>query len=114
MSSERIPLLLLICSEWNAALLTSYQRLAMFFYRWMCFALQSRISKIRLHACIQGVSETNSGVGVIPANTQLQTALSVRAATEAQKAHVSLSISTPNGRISSYLRGEFQVLCVLS
>lgn len=45
----------------------------------------------------QGVSETNSGVGVIPANTQLQTALSVRPATEAQKAHVELSISTPNG-----------------
>uniref|UniRef100_A0A8D3EA93 Bardet-Biedl syndrome 2 protein homolog n=1 Tax=Scophthalmus maximus TaxID=52904 RepID=A0A8D3EA93_SCOMX len=36
------------------------------------------------------------GVGVIPANTQLQTALSVRPATEAQKAHVELSISTPN------------------
>lgn len=47
----------------------------------------------------QGVSETNSGMGVIPANTQLQTALSVRPATEAQKAHVELSISTPNGRV---------------
>ena len=45
----------------------------------------------------QGVSETDSEVGVIPANTQLQTALSVRSATEAQKAHVELSISTPNG-----------------
>uniref|UniRef100_A0A671VJK9 BBSome complex member BBS2 n=1 Tax=Sparus aurata TaxID=8175 RepID=A0A671VJK9_SPAAU len=39
------------------------------------------------------------GVGVIPANTQLQTALSVRPATEAQKAHVELSISTPNETI---------------
>uniref|UniRef100_A0A8D3AS26 Bardet-Biedl syndrome 2 protein homolog n=1 Tax=Scophthalmus maximus TaxID=52904 RepID=A0A8D3AS26_SCOMX len=47
----------------------------------------------------KGVSETNSGVGVIPANTQLQTALSVRPATEAQKAHVELSISTPNETI---------------
>uniref|UniRef100_A0A3P9CHN6 Bardet-Biedl syndrome 2 protein homolog n=1 Tax=Maylandia zebra TaxID=106582 RepID=A0A3P9CHN6_9CICH len=43
-----------------------------------------------------GVSETHSGMGVIPANTQLQTALSVKAATETQKAHVELSISTPN------------------
>lgn len=47
----------------------------------------------------QGVSETNSGMGVIPANTQLQTALSVRPATESQKAHVELNISTPNGRV---------------
>ncbi|KAM7396186.1 hypothetical protein PAMP_019245 [Pampus punctatissimus] len=47
----------------------------------------------------KGVSETNSGVGVIPANTQLQTALSVRPATDAQKAHVELSISTPNETI---------------
>uniref|UniRef100_A0A3B5M9J8 Bardet-Biedl syndrome 2 n=1 Tax=Xiphophorus couchianus TaxID=32473 RepID=A0A3B5M9J8_9TELE len=46
-----------------------------------------------------GVSQTNSGMGVIPANTQLQTTLSVRAATEAQKAHVELSISTPNETI---------------
>uniref|UniRef100_A0A3Q2DAX2 Bardet-Biedl syndrome 2 n=1 Tax=Cyprinodon variegatus TaxID=28743 RepID=A0A3Q2DAX2_CYPVA len=38
-------------------------------------------------------------MGVIPANTQLQTALSVRAATEAQRAHVELSISTPNETI---------------
>uniref|UniRef100_A0A3Q4N2G0 BBSome complex member BBS2 n=1 Tax=Neolamprologus brichardi TaxID=32507 RepID=A0A3Q4N2G0_NEOBR len=43
-----------------------------------------------------GVSETHSGMGVIPANTQLQTALSVKAAAETQKAHVELSISTPN------------------
>ncbi|XP_069575526.1 BBSome complex member BBS2 isoform X1 [Brachyistius frenatus] len=47
----------------------------------------------------KGVSETNSSVGVIPANTQLQTALSVKPATEAQKAHVALSISTPNETI---------------
>uniref|UniRef100_A0A8C9X934 BBSome complex member BBS2 n=1 Tax=Sander lucioperca TaxID=283035 RepID=A0A8C9X934_SANLU len=47
----------------------------------------------------KGVSETNNGMGVIPANTQLQTALSVRPATEAQKAHVELSISTPNETI---------------
>uniref|UniRef100_A0A3P8X637 Bardet-Biedl syndrome 2 protein homolog n=1 Tax=Cynoglossus semilaevis TaxID=244447 RepID=A0A3P8X637_CYNSE len=51
-------------------------------------------------ACsVQGVSESSGGVGVIPANTQLQTALSVRASTEAQKAHVELSISTPNETI---------------
>ncbi|XP_054906939.1 Bardet-Biedl syndrome 2 protein homolog [Poeciliopsis prolifica] len=47
----------------------------------------------------KGVPQTNSGMGVIPANTQLQTTLSVRAATEAQKAHVELSISTPNETI---------------
>ncbi|KAJ0029597.1 hypothetical protein NQD34_004594 [Periophthalmus magnuspinnatus] len=47
----------------------------------------------------KGVSEANSGVGVIPANTQLQTALSVRPATEAQRAHVELNISTPNETI---------------
>lgn len=47
---------------------------------------------------LQGVSETNSGVGVIPANTQLQTSLSVRPASETQKAHVELCISTPNGK----------------
>lgn len=44
-----------------------------------------------------GVSEGDSGMGVIPANTQLQTALAVRAATESQRAHIELSISTPNG-----------------
>ncbi|XP_036399953.1 Bardet-Biedl syndrome 2 protein homolog [Megalops cyprinoides] len=37
--------------------------------------------------------------GVIPANTQLQTALSVKAATESQRAHIQLSISTPNETI---------------
>ncbi|KAF6717210.1 Bardet-Biedl syndrome 2-like protein [Oryzias melastigma] len=47
----------------------------------------------------KGVSQTNSEVGVIPANTQLQTALSVRPATEVQRAHVELSISTPNETI---------------
>uniref|UniRef100_A0A8C6SIR0 BBSome complex member BBS2 n=1 Tax=Neogobius melanostomus TaxID=47308 RepID=A0A8C6SIR0_9GOBI len=47
----------------------------------------------------KGVSDANTGVGVIPANTQLQTALSVRPATEAQRAHVELSISTPNETI---------------
>uniref|UniRef100_A0AAQ6ADG7 Bardet-Biedl syndrome 2 protein homolog n=1 Tax=Amphiprion ocellaris TaxID=80972 RepID=A0AAQ6ADG7_AMPOC len=47
----------------------------------------------------KGVSQMNSGVGVIPANTQLQTALSVKPATETQKAHVELSISTPNETI---------------
>uniref|UniRef100_A0A8D3DIL0 BBSome complex member BBS2 n=1 Tax=Scophthalmus maximus TaxID=52904 RepID=A0A8D3DIL0_SCOMX len=36
------------------------------------------------------------GVGVIPANTQLQTALSVRPATEAQKAHVEERVNTNN------------------
>uniref|UniRef100_A0A8C9U5X3 BBSome complex member BBS2 n=1 Tax=Scleropages formosus TaxID=113540 RepID=A0A8C9U5X3_SCLFO len=38
-------------------------------------------------------------MGVIPANTQLQTALCVKAATEAQKAHIELNISTPNETI---------------
>ncbi|CAL8292923.1 unnamed protein product [Boreogadus saida] len=47
----------------------------------------------------KGGTETDSEVGVIPANTQLQTALSVRPATEAKKAHVELSISTPNETI---------------
>ncbi|KAG7468698.1 hypothetical protein MATL_G00145570 [Megalops atlanticus] len=37
--------------------------------------------------------------GVIPANTQLQTALSVKAATDSQRAHIQLSISTPNETI---------------
>ncbi|XP_059421071.1 Bardet-Biedl syndrome 2 protein homolog isoform X2 [Carassius carassius] len=37
--------------------------------------------------------------GVIPANTQLQTALSVRRATESQRAHIELNISTPNETI---------------
>ncbi|KAL2093165.1 hypothetical protein ACEWY4_010477 [Coilia grayii] len=46
-----------------------------------------------------GASEGDSGMGVIPANTQLQTALAVRAATESQKAHIELSISTPNETI---------------
>uniref|UniRef100_A0AAQ4R6U5 Bardet-Biedl syndrome 2 protein homolog n=1 Tax=Gasterosteus aculeatus aculeatus TaxID=481459 RepID=A0AAQ4R6U5_GASAC len=46
-----------------------------------------------------GVSETNSGMGVIPANTQLKTALSVRPATETQKAHIELNISTANETI---------------
>ncbi|XP_028814444.1 BBSome complex member BBS2 [Denticeps clupeoides] len=46
-----------------------------------------------------GVSEVDSQMGVIPANTQLQTALSVRAATESQRAHIELSISTPNETI---------------
>uniref|UniRef100_A0A1A8K8G8 Bardet-Biedl syndrome 2 protein homolog n=1 Tax=Nothobranchius kuhntae TaxID=321403 RepID=A0A1A8K8G8_NOTKU len=46
----------------------------------------------------KGVAQTHSG-GVIPANTQLQTSLSVRPATEAQKAHVELCISTPNETI---------------
>ncbi|KAM9753890.1 BBSome complex member BBS2 isoform 1-T2 [Menidia menidia] len=47
----------------------------------------------------KGPSQPGSGMGVIPANTQLQTALAVRPATEAQKAHVELSISTPNETI---------------
>ncbi|XP_063052936.1 Bardet-Biedl syndrome 2 protein homolog [Engraulis encrasicolus] len=46
-----------------------------------------------------GATEGDSGMGVIPANTQLQTALAVRAATESQKAHIELSISTPNETI---------------
>ncbi|KAM6946405.1 BBSome complex member BBS2 [Aplochiton taeniatus] len=37
--------------------------------------------------------------GSIPANTQLQTALAVRGTTEAQRAHIELSISTPNETI---------------
>uniref|UniRef100_A0AAQ4RN17 Bardet-Biedl syndrome 2 n=1 Tax=Gasterosteus aculeatus aculeatus TaxID=481459 RepID=A0AAQ4RN17_GASAC len=39
------------------------------------------------------------GMGVIPANTQLKTALSVRPATETQKAHIELNISTANETI---------------
>lgn len=61
---------------------------------WICDKLKTWLYAQHLS---QGVSETDSEVGVIPANTQLQTALSVRSATEAQKAHVELSISTPNG-----------------
>ncbi|XP_064191505.1 Bardet-Biedl syndrome 2 protein homolog [Anguilla rostrata] len=44
-------------------------------------------------------SEGDTQMGVIPANTQLQTALSVKAATESQKAHIELNISTPNETI---------------
>jgi len=40
-------------------------------------------------------------MGVIPANTQLQTALSVRRATESQRAHIELNISTPNGTVKT-------------
>ncbi|XP_048828415.1 Bardet-Biedl syndrome 2 protein homolog [Brienomyrus brachyistius] len=43
--------------------------------------------------------EGDNQMGVIPANTQLQTALSVKAATETQKAHIELNISTPNDTI---------------
>ncbi|KAJ8281179.1 hypothetical protein GJAV_G00064420 [Gymnothorax javanicus] len=45
------------------------------------------------------LSEGDAQMGVIPANTQLQTALSVKAATESQKAHIELNISTPNETI---------------
>uniref|UniRef100_A0A6Q2YR38 Bardet-Biedl syndrome 2 protein homolog n=1 Tax=Esox lucius TaxID=8010 RepID=A0A6Q2YR38_ESOLU len=48
---------------------------------------------------VPGISDGDTQMGVIPANTQLQTALSVRAATESQKAHIELSISTPNETI---------------
>ncbi|KAG7333272.1 hypothetical protein KOW79_003407 [Hemibagrus wyckioides] len=48
---------------------------------------------------IPGAPEGEIQMGVIPANTQLQTALSVRAATESQRAHIELSISTPNETI---------------
>uniref|UniRef100_A0A671RYA6 BBSome complex member BBS2 n=1 Tax=Sinocyclocheilus anshuiensis TaxID=1608454 RepID=A0A671RYA6_9TELE len=48
---------------------------------------------------LPGVSEGESKMGVIPANTQLQTALSVRRATESQRAHIELNISTPNETI---------------
>uniref|UniRef100_A0A8C9RRQ1 Bardet-Biedl syndrome 2 protein homolog n=1 Tax=Scleropages formosus TaxID=113540 RepID=A0A8C9RRQ1_SCLFO len=44
-------------------------------------------------------TEGDAQMGVIPANTQLQTALCVKAATEAQKAHIELNISTPNETI---------------
>lgn len=63
------------------------------------FAFINMLTSTQTVPLFQGVSETNSGVGVIPANTQLQTALSVRPATETQKAHVELSISTPNGTV---------------
>lgn len=49
---------------------------------------------------LQCASDTE-GMGVIPANTQLQTALAVRAAGQGRKAHVELSISTPNGSVSA-------------
>uniref|UniRef100_A0A4W5P4F7 BBSome complex member BBS2 n=1 Tax=Hucho hucho TaxID=62062 RepID=A0A4W5P4F7_9TELE len=48
---------------------------------------------------VPGASERDTQMGVIPANTQLQTVLSVRAATESQKSHIELSISTPNETI---------------
>lgn len=48
---------------------------------------------------LPGVSEGEFKMGVIPANTQLQTALSVRRATESQRAHIELNISTPNETI---------------
>lgn len=48
---------------------------------------------------LPGLSEGESKMGVIPANTQLQTALSVRRASENQKAHIELNISTPNETI---------------
>lgn len=48
---------------------------------------------------VGGLPEGENQMGVIPANTQLQTALSVRPATEAQRAHIELSISTPNETI---------------
>lgn len=51
-------------------------------------------------AVFQSVSDSD-GMGVIPANTQLQTALAVRAAGPAHKAHVELSICTPNGSVSA-------------
>ncbi|KAG8563268.1 hypothetical protein GDO81_015993 [Engystomops pustulosus] len=45
------------------------------------------------------VSEPDGQMGVIPANTQLQTALSVTLGSETQAAHVELSISTSNDTI---------------
>ncbi|XP_040266216.1 Bardet-Biedl syndrome 2 protein [Bufo bufo] len=45
------------------------------------------------------VSEPDGQMGVIPANTQLQTALSVNLGTETQSAHVELSISTSNDTV---------------
>uniref|UniRef100_A0A8C7C994 Bardet-Biedl syndrome 2 protein homolog n=1 Tax=Oncorhynchus kisutch TaxID=8019 RepID=A0A8C7C994_ONCKI len=48
---------------------------------------------------VPGASERDTQMGVIPANTQLQTVLSVRAATESQRSHIELSISTPNETI---------------
>ncbi|XP_044125868.1 Bardet-Biedl syndrome 2 protein [Bufo gargarizans] len=54
----------------------------------------SKQAEIRLQ-----VSEPDGQMGVIPANTQLQTALSVNLGTETQSAHVELSISTSNDTI---------------
>ncbi|KAM4017896.1 BBSome complex member BBS2 [Anomaloglossus baeobatrachus] len=45
------------------------------------------------------VSEPDGQMGVIPANTQLQTALSVNLGSDNQSAHVELSISTSNDTI---------------
>lgn len=58
------------------------------------------VSEICLIQALPGVSEGESKKGVIPANTQLQTALSVRRATESQRAHIELNISTPNGTVN--------------
>uniref|UniRef100_A0AAY4ENS5 Bardet-Biedl syndrome 2 protein homolog n=1 Tax=Denticeps clupeoides TaxID=299321 RepID=A0AAY4ENS5_9TELE len=60
---------------------------------------QDLIRELKPTVASPGVSEVDSQMGVIPANTQLQTALSVRAATESQRAHIELSISTPNETI---------------
>nr|XP_006641485.1 PREDICTED: Bardet-Biedl syndrome 2 protein isoform X1 [Lepisosteus oculatus] len=51
--------------------------------------------------CVAGclTSEVDAQGGVIPANTQLQTALSVKAGTESQRPHIELCISTPNETI---------------
>ncbi|XP_076849765.1 BBSome complex member BBS2 [Brachyhypopomus gauderio] len=48
---------------------------------------------------VPGTSEAEAQMGVIPANTQLQTALCVRSGTRTQRAHIELSISTPNETI---------------
>ncbi|MBN3311028.1 BBSome complex member BBS2 [Amia ocellicauda] len=44
-------------------------------------------------------SDVDTQMGVIPANTQLQTALSVKAGSDSQRPHIELKISTPNETI---------------
>uniref|UniRef100_A0A8C9W449 Bardet-Biedl syndrome 2 protein homolog n=1 Tax=Scleropages formosus TaxID=113540 RepID=A0A8C9W449_SCLFO len=61
--------------------------------------LSQRRQNLLLELKTSRLTEGDAQMGVIPANTQLQTALCVKAATEAQKAHIELNISTPNETI---------------
>jgi len=67
----------------------------------LMFPMQFLMNEICVTKALPGVSEGEFKMGVIPANTQLQTALSVRRATESQRAHIELNISTPNGTVKT-------------